>query len=95
MAEPVKQVRWVQYRIETQSTVELFFGLFEVTFYEGSPTHADPVRLTGYSRADDEYMKFRRAVTYAGELPTLNCTNPVQKSRWNGSLIFDYLPILT
>lgn len=72
------------------------YGLFDVHFINDAPAHADPVQIVGLQKDGNEYLKQAQRIQYACQQPMLICTNVVNsRKRWDGTLIFDHLPILS
>ena len=96
------QIRWVQYPIITNGKWVIRYGLFDVHFIDGAPAHAEPVQITDLKKSENRFLKRVRAIQYSCEVHILMCSNAVdydnlneKKQSWDGTLIFDHLPVLS
>lgn len=90
------RILWVQYPCITAGESVIRYGLFDVHFINDMPAHADPVKIVGLQKKGNEFFKQVQSIQYACQQPMLICTNAVNMDKeWNGSLIFDHLPVLS
>lgn len=93
------QIRWVKYPVIIGGEKQFRFGLFNVHFINGDPAYAEIVRIVGFRLAldPDTYPAIVQQFAYASMCETIVCTNSVDLDNvaWDGSLIFDHLPVLS
>lgn len=92
------EFRWVKYPVIIGGAQHWRYGLFDVHFINDAPAHAELPQIVGYSLGmtpeNHPYVNIR--FSYAFRCETLVCTNAVDldNADWDGSLIFDHLPVL-